>query len=339
MQLLPVVVGWLIISPRCEADKLQKALQEANAHFHIAQDDGLPYRIPTPLNNDGVENGPALLLKPVKTMLLRDEVHSLPVFNYARVFAWSSCADRVVEALIAASERAESRKSADSRPDTTLPRPETRTQVVAYCQHPHRTFTWGRGVFMRMAIASFMGLMLQWCTAGAAAMIILYSTSLRVGIGCRSGSYLLYALISTLVWFFMVSSSIIAYYCDTAPPRKPRSEDGPQYPSHPYLHELALSLNLLGKTLCVLNAFWIVCSCMLHFSNTFNRCVCNSGMWETRSAKESFAVLAYSRKHQEVTQYAWIGGIAVTLASAMVFVIFIWFKQQPPRRRNSSLKV
>jgi len=332
-------VGWLIISPNCEASKLQNAIREAKKSLYTSQEDTSDNSFSS--SNSDVRNGP-LLFKQPGTTLLYDEACSPPVFNYARLFYWTSCVEQVVEVFRAASEEAESVKSIEDQPQRTRLEIESpgpahlnaqlamREEVIERCQYSVREGVWGRGIFLRMAVASFMGLMLQWLTAGAAVVIAIYRDKIYYSIpriGCRSGSYLLYALASSLSWFLLALSSVLAYYCDSTPPRKERRLDSPDYPPHPFLRELAIALNMLGKLLCTLNALWIVCACMLHFSNTFNRCLCNSGIFGGRSAKDGFVVMISSER----TQYIWIYGTAMTLVSATVFVGFVWMKQRRPR--------
>jgi len=271
-------------------------------------------------------------------------MRSPPIFNYSRIFYWTSSVDRIANAFHAASDHRavhltfESKSTAGSYSCVDTDR---QSESRKCCQQDIRKVSiWGHcGIFVRMAIASFLGLMLQWFTAGAAAIIALFKFNhlSNPGIGCRSGSYFVYALLSSVVWFLMVLSSILAYYCDAVPlKQKLRSADSPprNYPPHPFLRELAISLNILGKILCTLNALWIICVCMMHFSNTFNRCICNSGIFGTRSAKDSFSVLTYGRK----TEFVWLGGIAMTFMSATVFVWFVWAKQHgSARRRNRAM--
>jgi len=270
-------------------------------------------------------------------------MRSPPIFNYARLFYWTYNVDRIANVFHSASDHRavnstlEMKITAGSYSRVDIGRQhESRKEGISFFQQNNRKVSiWGHyGIFVRMAIASFLGLMLQWCTAGAAAIIALFKFYLsNPGIGCRSGSYLLYALLSSIVWFLMVLSSILAYYCDTVPSKeKLRRVDSPprKYPPHPFLRELAISLNILGKFLCTLNALWIVCACMMHFSNTFNRCICNSGIFGTRSAEDSYSVLTYARK----TEYVWLGGIAMTFMSATVFVWFVWMKQSGSTRRR-----
>jgi len=324
-------------------------VREGNKLAYAAQDNSLPYSPSLSPVNVNAEYGYAIALKRAGTTLLYDEVCSPPVFNYARHFYWASGVDHVVDVFHAASAQVQSHIPVDSmhkwthsidvhgigtvHPDN---RQGSREQVVEYCRFPSGQLqsVWGRRVFVRLAIASLMGLALQWCTAVAAAVIVMYSSS--AGLGCRSGSYLLYALTSSLVWLSMVLSSIFAYYCDTAPQCKQRKVGSPSYPPHPFLRELALALNILGKGLATLNAFWLLCTCMLHFSNTFNRCICNGGVWGARSAKDSYAILTYSVGHQRLTKYIWIGGVAMTFVSATLFVGFVWVKRQTPRRKKGS---
>ncbi|KAF9781145.1 hypothetical protein BJ322DRAFT_254545 [Thelephora terrestris] len=58
---------------------------------------------------------------------------------------------------------------------------------------------WAPGIWRRVFIASTLALGLQWGTAGAA--VFIHYKSPPVGLGCRSLSFLLYAMTGTLSFF------------------------------------------------------------------------------------------------------------------------------------------
>lgn len=164
------------------------------------------------------------------SVILYDEISSPPVFNYARIFSWSKCVDEVTEAYEAAAEQAEDKHPVASGTDWkdsedasihihSDNRKGRQDQVVAYCtptQSKAWRSKWGSSAFFRIAQASVAALCLQWGTAGAAVVVVWFTPT--TGLGCRSGAYLLYAVVSTIVWFMMVASSIIAHYSTISNP-------------------------------------------------------------------------------------------------------------------------
>src|SRR3954447_9487012 len=85
-----------------------------------------------------------------------------------------------------------------------------------------------------------------------------------VGLGCFSGSYLLYGLSATGTWLLLVLSSWLSQSqcCSASPPT-----------SH---LNLAVITRRLGKLLAIISALWVIVFSGLQFSNVFNSCWCNS---------------------------------------------------------------
>ncbi|KAJ7728642.1 hypothetical protein B0H16DRAFT_1211656, partial [Mycena metata] len=50
---------------------------------------------------------------------------------------------------------------------------------------------------------------LQWGTTGAAVFVAYWTPS--IGIGCRSGSYLIYGVAATLSWIILVLSHLLLH--------------------------------------------------------------------------------------------------------------------------------
>lgn len=325
--------------------EIKNALNKTNGLAHVAQDDGTACLVS---EKSGPGSHQAITLKPRGSTVLHDELRSPPIFNYSRVFAWSIWVDQVAETFDVADKRLRSRNSVsqqawikiDDLTESISPenRKGTKKQVIEYCQHQSTlnvamTARWARGVWTRMAIASFLALMLQWYTSGAAAIIMLYSGNAR-GMGCRSGSYLLYGLVSSVVWMLLVSSSIIAHYCKTSMP--PRKQWASSYSTHPFLREFAVSLNILGKVLSVLNATWIICTSVFHFTNTYNRCICNSGIWGGQGAAKSYNVLTLTERSKAEMMYIWVAAISMTVVASAIFVGFVEIKRRSSRRNRFS---
>ena len=184
--LLPVVVGWLQIAPKCDSVRLHQGVSRANRKAYVATPHGVPELA-------GFRAGEyAISLRPGMSDLLRcDEGCTVPIFNYARFLPWVEAAERVADAFRAASERARTRVSVNpeiewaketkrnSRPHI-LNRMGTLAQVEEYCalmgesQHMRRA-GWGPGVWSRMFIASVMALTLQWGTTGAAVVVVWFT--------------------------------------------------------------------------------------------------------------------------------------------------------------------
>ena len=237
--LLPIVIGWLQISPKCDSGRLSSAIEHANSLAHIAAEDGQVV-----LLDDAQPPARAIELTLYEgDDLHRDEKCTPPVFNYARFLPWVQAVEDVSEAFQAASSHFGNHEPVN-RDNNWVPvqrgqRPHennrrgNRDQVIAYCTPPQQPARiprsrWGPKIVSRMFIASALALMLQWGTTGAAVIQVWYTPTrgenftvlspssclliTSTGLGCRSASYFAYATLSTIVWLLLVASSILTHY-------------------------------------------------------------------------------------------------------------------------------
>ncbi|KAG6377883.1 hypothetical protein JVT61DRAFT_14669 [Boletus reticuloceps] len=159
-----------------------------------------------------------------RNIISPDESRIPPVFNYARTLSWS----RTVY-LTSLFYREAWQKSSRNRvgvDGNRIPRnvsndvPQesrlgNRDQVFNYCHADHHedpgiNVLWPRGVLFNMIVASLMSLQLQWGTTFAAILAAWFTPT--IGLGCRSLAYLIYGVLSTIVWFLLVLSSVLRYY-------------------------------------------------------------------------------------------------------------------------------
>ena len=181
--LLPIVTGWLLISPECDSERLKNSINRVNRIAYVATPGG-----------DGPELASsksrryAIFLRfDHRDILHRDEGCTVPVYNYARFLPWVQAVETVADAFRAASERVDQHIPVDTKVGWVNPsnfhslshrpnRKGTQEQVVDYClldreSQGARRAMWGSDVWSRMLTASFLGLSLQWGTAGAGILI------------------------------------------------------------------------------------------------------------------------------------------------------------------------
>jgi hypothetical protein len=314
--LLPVVVGWLQISPRCDNMRLEKAFGRSNRLAYAATGDG-PRRV------DELPDAHAITLRNEgRGAAHDDELCSAPIFNYARFLPWTQDVERVIFAFRAASGKAEKQVPVDNstnwhprgdndvlvHADNRLGNAE---QVVAYCiSNDIERSHWRPSVLNRFLVASLVALWLQWGTAGAAIIILWFTPT--VGLGCHSLSYLLYAAASTIVWMLLVASSALAHYSTLSPESHPP-------PTHlKTIKWLAVVLRRLGKLLASLNAAWIVVACILQFSNIYDNCCCNSSVLGLGDRAYDVILISAGDVKQP-----WIAGVALATVCALAFVGFV----------------
>lgn len=311
--MLPVTIGYLQLSPRCDAERVTKALNRANKLSYIASPDGA-------VNADMVSDMRALSSHPYRESIHRDHEATAPIYNYARFLPFVQIVEEFASAFHYASENARkhipvNRDAPWERGDGTTIHPANRqgsgAQVEAYCTAPSyvRRSHWGPSIFSRFAIASLAALALQWSTSGASIVIVYFTPT--VGLGCRSAAYLLYAALATFVWALLVASSLLGHYAAT------RTDD-----RAPGLAQYAaVFLRRCAKVVAALNAAWILAAFFLQFGNFFDRCYCNSDVLGLGGRAHNVMLLEGS--DISAMKAAWVGGVVLAVVPSGLFLIFI----------------
>jgi len=311
--LIPIIIGWLQISPKCDSSRLHHAMERANKIAYVATPDGQPT-----LNNS--RKRALYLRKGVGT----DEQCSPPVYNYARFFGWTLAVEHVYCAFAEASKRSDNHQAVDSgtewKEDESMRiHPQNRrgslAQVAAYITIKPRS-RWGPDVVPRFLLATFLALSLTWGTIGAA-ILIAFSVPTR-GIGCRSGSYLIYGLTSTLVWILLVVSSILAHYSTFTLDLKGKSM---HTKSTRIAGILSSILRRSAKILASINAIWIILACLLYFGNFFDRCWCNS--CALYLGNRAYSVIELLPEDVAALNTLSMGGVSLASGCAILFVGFV----------------
>ncbi|KAJ6551672.1 hypothetical protein B0H19DRAFT_1264320 [Mycena capillaripes] len=324
--LLPIVVGWLQISPKCDSERVHQAMERANKIAYVATPDGEP----TFAYN--VSSKRAISLRKGVGDIHSDEQITAPIFNYARFLPWTLAVEDVYYAFREASERSDSHQPVDSGSGWEKGDKNTRihhhnrrgslAQVTAYVRLvPLTTYAkprsrWGSGVLSRFLLAAFLALALTWGTTGAAILVAFFTPT--KGLACRSGSYLIYGVNSTLVWILLVTSSGLAHYSTFTVSFKGR-----------YMHTKAtrmagvfsIILRRVGKVLASLNAVWILLACLFQFSSFFDRCWCNSSVFYL--GKNAYNVIDVKPEDVAALNAPWIGGVALASGCAVLFMGFV----------------
>ena len=88
--LLPIVVGWLVLLPKCDYDRVQDAYHKVNRRVFVA-DSCDPTATPIHVNsNFGLTISPSPDWELYdRNITSPDEARIPPVFNYARMLSWS----------------------------------------------------------------------------------------------------------------------------------------------------------------------------------------------------------------------------------------------------------
>jgi len=199
-----------------------------------------------------------------------------------------------------------------------------RRQLEEYCR-PLRAreirSRWGPNVFSRMAIASSLAMALQWGTAGSAIVVAWFTPT--IGLGCRSASYIVYAVLSTIVWILLVSSSILTHYATMEP------LNHWEQPVKDWIIRAArltsIFLRRLGKTIATLNSIWIFISCMFQLSNSYDRCYCNGDVFWLQG--RAYNVIQLVADDLAGMKGAWLGGVFLAAGVVVIYVGFVWVRR------------
>lgn len=271
-----------------------------------------------------------------------DELLTPPVFNYSRSLRWASTADTIFMVFKAASEKAHIHlpvcgsdwveSGINVKSDTTKDigtiqyiettqdididdrsRNESLQYVAVYSAQPNgvQSRHWAPGVFTRMVIASCASLALQWGTAGAAFLVGWFTPTTKIG--CRSMGYLLYGVVSTIVWMMLLLSSILAHSSAADPCRVSLSARVTLASSH--------ILRWTGKLLALLNFLLVIMACVFQYSSFYDRCYCNSSVFSRRGA--AYAVIIETTAQAAQAKAAWIGALVLACTSASGFLVIL----------------
>ncbi|KAG1719920.1 uncharacterized protein EDB91DRAFT_376648 [Suillus paluster] len=319
--LIPIVIGWLQLSPKCDYARVTKAIDNADAMAFVATDYGIVKA--SDLSEMRAVSIDSSIAKPSST----DETLTPPVYNYARAISWSRSAEDVLNAFRVASNHVRAhrpvrmgdmwRNASRRNVIESCNRSGNPFEVDAYCKLPRYTARspWASGMFSRMFVASLLPLALQWATTGAAVLVV-YCTP-TVGLGCRSLGYILYGTMATIVWAMLVMSSILSHYSSSSSnqSRNPLSS----------VHLARVLSNLLrwgGKFLAIVNAIWIIAASMLQFTNIYDNCYCNSSVLG-RGVRDAYFIVITDGLDLAQTKAAWFGALALTCCTSLGFIFFM----------------
>ena len=349
--LLPIVIGWLQLSPKCNSTRLHQAVDRANSVAYVANSTSQPIKA------TDISKKRAISIRQSELDEARlDERSTPPIYNYARFLPWVQTVVVVSDAFGIICERDhhndpvvpgtkwQDRDSAGGDALTalqvknySLPRPAS----VYY--HPRSKWGLDGSALSRMFIASALALTLQWGTTGAAIIIVWFTPTVgklviivtlsllircrTLGLGCRSASYIIYGGLSTLAWMMFLASSFLTYYSTITPTHLLKG--------HFILvlqvrlaRWLSIFLRRLGKLIAAFNAVWIVSTGLLQFGSFYDRCYCNSSVMGL--GKHAYDVISLVGADVGGMRTAWIGGFVLAAGAAMIFVGFVTVFIDPP---------
>ena len=148
-----------------------------------------------------------------------------------------------------------------------------------------------------------------------------------LGLGCRSASFIIYGMLSTLVWMMLLTSSFLTYYSTNTPTHSLKDH---------FMRRLrvrlaslsSIFLRRLGKVIATFNAVLIVATGMVQFSSVYDRCYCNSSVMGL--GEGAYDVISLVPADFGEMRTAWIGGFVLAAGAATIFAGFVTILIDPP---------
>ncbi|KAG7451519.1 uncharacterized protein BT62DRAFT_1000769 [Guyanagaster necrorhizus] len=240
--LYPVVVGWIVLSPECDRRWLESQLLHAGSKAVIASETpGQFYKCPP-------NKHPITLCRPgtSRWKFPNDDIYrTLPIFDYARAYWLNQVVLDYFQSYHSIAEKAHARGLVQV--NGTIEdkhRTGSKDVIVSRCYHETPLEYQGDSVCFRVLKASIAALVVQWGTT-ASGIVVIYFTPTK-GLGCRSLSFLLYGLVSTVAWWCMIVSAWLAHRSSTWPGPRPAMEITTDESSH--LPLTAISMPMLAPS-------------------------------------------------------------------------------------------
>jgi hypothetical protein len=171
-------------------------------------------------------------------------------------------------------------------------------------------------------LSNIVAVILQWGVTGSA-IVISYFTEVR-GLGCRSGSYLLYGVLATSAHIILLASVFFSHgamlmYQDmhASNPALANLNTRPRSAKHDMLCKAAVATRYLGKSIAIISAFWIILSSIFELIGFYESCWCTGTVLGL--AEKAWVVLFVSGDQmRDEAEPSWIGGLAMSLLTMML---------------------
>ncbi|KAJ6576151.1 hypothetical protein DFH09DRAFT_1031678 [Mycena vulgaris] len=250
-----------------------------------------------------------------------DERQEGGIFNYARVLTWFALVEHVGAAFQTSIENFQAQAAipltaADAAERCGLKPREDLVAFTAWSKLPTLAIR-------NMGKAALVALFLQWDTTGAAVFVAYYTPA--VGIGCRSGSYLIYGVAATLSWLLLIVSHLTSHALMQRLEKdlhRGGVEKDPHRAGVEFLGGLAVLTRFTGKAVAIANTGWLIASSVLEDIGTFQTCWCQTDAYQYHRNGWT-PVFKGSADLRDTAPGIWIGGflwsLAVCVITAVVF--------------------
>ncbi|KAL8789469.1 MAG: hypothetical protein Q9195_006794 [Heterodermia aff. obscurata] len=285
------------------------------------------------------ESQPALRLDSKFTLLPRtfmgfsiagDDQAPGPIHNYARVWTHTNAINRIAESFLMLTYRQQQQETVDGReweqdPERWTENLKGTPEQMSRYLSPHHNDIQSIPVHVPACAdlvqncisAAFIAVCLQWGTTGAA-LIIAYHTP-AVGLGCQSGSYLIYGLASTVAWLTLTCSACLSHLYSL----RLESPD-PRHQPSTLLAALAVLTRLLGKLLASANAIFVIATSIIQFTGLFDNCWCDACIPSRGKAAGWVVLFASDDQLFRAAKGAWVGGVFMGIVVGGVVSLWVF---------------
>ncbi|KAL2259338.1 hypothetical protein VTK26DRAFT_7005 [Humicola hyalothermophila] len=350
--LVPLIPGWITVGTQARADDISEVLIDDQA-------DRAPSKAGDPFfkGNQG-SFGVADLADSRDLSLFGfsihgDEIKPGPVYNYARIYTWRHAAQRLLSAFEAAASKLQQNQTlsgnlsptaltlADIQADRSL----STKKLSNYCglltpasgsppnynhtshinnnnNHNHQPPSSHLDADFRWQVlgAAVTAAVVQWGTTSPA-IIIAYLTDVR-GLGCRSGGYLMYGVLSTGAFLCYLLSVVCSRQALLRVQERDPKQGTRMGPAFYVFGGLSVALRALARVVVVGNAAWLVVSSLFELVGFFDNCWCEGVVfaWGDRAWVTLF------KNAVDLAERAsgpWAGSVA--MSSCVMMLSYIWF--------------
>ena len=136
-----------------------------------------------------------------------------------------------------------------------------------------------------------------------------------VGLGCQSGSYLLYGLAATQIWLILLLAAYLSHRHSLLMERSPPYNRAQRYRSN-LLAAVVICTRLVGKALAIANALFLVATSVLQFTGLYDTCWCNACIPSLGRLKGWVILFATDSEISAASSTSWWSGTALSAVSA-----------------------
>ncbi|KAF0316716.1 hypothetical protein GQ607_016058 [Colletotrichum asianum] len=319
--LVPVILGWILVGTQNKAGTMQSALRGASGYRpEIEVADGLRAAPKARNSRNGSTSSPTRLWIFNVAGFQKQEG---PAFNYARTLTWINFANNLLVAYEDAIRPHDMNATGPQQPPESqaAPQPSPAGSQASLTHQDSNSILRGplyeystlnelseaKPIFWKhLAFSILMGALIQWGTT-ILAFILAFETVVK-GLGCRSGSYLIYGILSTAACASLVLSAALSHVAMRGYERiriAQQQQQQQQQQNEPRLGlgaqlcgAFAVFLRLLGCFLLVANTVWLLLISIWELIGFFDSCYCASTELSRKSLVGSFFSKARMRSRK-----------------------------------------